>query len=78
MLLIRILLLKETVLSTQTINYSSEAIAPPNPTRMGYTFANRSEEYTNITADKIIIAQYSINQYITFDTNGRSDVTSIK
>lgn len=50
-----------TVLDTQTINHGSNATPPPNPTRDGYTFSGWSGNYTNVTADVDIIAQYTQN-----------------
>ena len=50
-----------TVLDTQTINHGSNATPPPNPTRDGYTFSGWSGNYTNVTADVDIIAQYKEN-----------------
>ena len=50
-----------TVLDTQTINHGSNATPPPNPTRDGYTFTGWSGNYTNVTANIDIIAQYTQN-----------------
>ena len=50
-----------TVLDTQTINHGSNATPPPNPTRDGYTFSGWSGNYTNVTANVDIIAQYTKN-----------------
>ena len=50
-----------TVLDTQTINHGSNATPPPNPTRVGYTFSGWSGNYTNVTANVDIIAQYTKN-----------------
>ena len=50
-----------TVLDTQTINHGSNATPPPNPTRDGYTFTGWSGNYTNVTADVDIKAQYTKN-----------------
>lgn len=50
-----------TVLDTQIINHGSNATPPPNPTRDGYTFSGWSGNYTNVTADVDIIAQYTQN-----------------
>ena len=50
-----------TVLNTQTINHGSNATPPPNPTRDGYTFSGWSGNYTNVTANVDIIAQYTKN-----------------
>ena len=50
-----------SVISTQTITYGSNATPPPNPTRVGYTFSGWSGNYTNVTANVDIIAQYTKN-----------------
>ena len=50
-----------TVLDTQTINHGSNATPPPNPTRDGYTFTGWSGNYTNVTANVDVIAQYTKN-----------------
>ena len=60
-----------TVLDTQTINHGSNATPPPNPTRDGYTFSGWSGNYTNVTADVDIIAQYTQN-------SSGGDDTSVK
>ena len=50
-----------TVLDTQTINHGSNATPPPNPSRVGYTFTGWSGNYTNVTANVDVIAQYTQN-----------------
>ena len=60
-----------TVLDTQTINHGNNATPPPNPTRDGYTFSGWSGNYTNVTADVDIIAQYTKN-------SSGGDDTSVK
>ena len=60
-----------TVLDTQTINHGSNATPPPNPTRDGYTFSGWSGNYTNVTADVDIKAQYTKN-------SSGGDDTSVK
>lgn len=60
-----------SVISTQTITYGSNATPPPNPTRVGYTFSGWSGNYTNVTADVDIIAQYTQN-------SSGGDDTSVK
>ena len=61
-----------TVLKTQEVQYGGDAEAPADPTRMGYTFTGWDKAFTNITADLVVTAQYSINTYtVTFkDWNG--------
>ena len=48
-------------LKTETVNHGSNATPPPNPTRVGYTFSGWSGNYTNVTANVDIIAQYTKN-----------------
>lgn len=56
-----------TVLSTQQVLHGSAATAPANPTREGYTFNGWSTDFSNVTSDLTVIAQYSINTYtVTF------------
>ena len=61
-----------TVLKTQQVQYGGAATAPANPTRAGYTFTGWDKAFTNVTADLVVTAQYSINTYtVTFkDWNG--------
>ena len=61
-----------TVLKTQEVQYGGDAEAPADPTRVGYTFTGWDKAFTNITADLVVTAQYSINTYtVTFkDWNG--------
>ena len=49
------------VLDTQTVDYGGSATPPNNPTRDGYTFTGWSGNYTNVTADVDIKAQYTKN-----------------
>ena len=56
-----------TTLKVQTVNHGSAATAPANPTREGYTFTGWSTDFSNVTSDLTVIAQYSINTYtVTF------------
>ena len=56
-----------TVLKTQEVQYGGDAEAPADPTRVGYTFTGWDKEFTNITADLVVTAQYEINNYtVTF------------
>ncbi len=49
------------VLSTQTVNWNTAAIAPANPTRTGYKFTSWDKAFTNVTSDLTITAQYKKN-----------------
>ena len=60
-----------SVLKTQTVASGGSATPPPNPTRDGYTFSGWSGNYTNVTADVDIIAQYTKN-------SSGGDDTSVK
>ncbi|MEE2022731.1 InlB B-repeat-containing protein [Alkalimonas mucilaginosa] len=68
-----------TVLKTETVSHGSSATAPANPSRTGYSFTGWSPgDFSNITADTTITAQYSINSYtLTFDSAGGSAVAAI-
>ncbi|MBQ4529223.1 MAG: InlB B-repeat-containing protein, partial [Lachnospiraceae bacterium] len=48
----------EKVLSTQTVFKGESAKAPENPTRTGYAFTGWDKDYSKITADTVITAQY--------------------
>ena len=50
-----------TVLSTQTINHGSAAVAPANPVRSGYTFTSWDKDFSKIVSDLIVTAQYKLN-----------------
>ena len=49
-----------TVLKTQEVQYGGDAEAPADPTRTGYTFTGWDKEFTNITADLVVTAQYEM------------------
>jgi len=50
-----------TELSVQYAAAGGNAVAPPNPTRTGYTFSGWSDTFSNITEEKTIVAQYTQN-----------------
>ena len=49
-----------TVLKTQEVQHGGDAEAPADPTRVGYTFTGWDKEFTNITADLVVTAQYEM------------------
>ncbi|MGM9899450.1 MAG: InlB B-repeat-containing protein [Bacilli bacterium] len=53
----------DTLISEQNVPYGSSAIAPENPTRIGYTFTSWDKVYNNITGELTVKATYTINQY---------------
>lgn len=69
---VRFLNWDNSVISTQTVTRGGSATPPPNPTRDGYTFSGWSGNYTNVTANVDIIAQYTKNS-----SSGEVD-TSVK
>ncbi|MBQ4569142.1 MAG: leucine-rich repeat protein [Ruminococcus sp.] len=48
-----------TVLDEQTIEYGTAAIAPTAPTRDGYTFKGWDKDFSNITENTTVTAQYT-------------------
>ena len=54
----------ESVLKEETVNYSSNATPPEDPTRTGHTFDGWSpSDFTNIIEDTNFTAEYTINSY---------------
>ena len=60
-----------SVLDEQQVSYGQAASAPNDPERTGYTFTGWDVDFTDITCDLVVTAQYSINRYtITYKVNG--------
>ena len=60
-----------SVLNEQQVSYGQAATAPDDPERTGYTFTGWDVDFTDITCDLVVTAQYSINSYtITYKVNG--------
>ena len=53
----------EVELKTQTVEHGSDASAPANPTRVGYTFSHWDVGFTDVTGTLIVQAVYQINSY---------------
>ena len=68
-----------TVLSEQTVPYNGSATAPADPEREGYTFTGWDVDFTNVTGDLTVTAQYEQNapsEYLKGDVNGDGLVDS--
>lgn len=59
-----------TVLQQRSINSGESDTPPADPVREGYTFTGWSGDYTNVTSDRTIIAQYQSSAYIYKRING--------
>ncbi len=60
------------VLSEQTVPYNGSATAPADPEREGYTFTGWDVDFTNVTSNLTVTAQYEQNapsQYLKGDVN---------
>jgi uncharacterized repeat protein (TIGR02543 family) len=56
-----------TTLKTETVNHGSDATAPSNPVRIGYTFTGWDVSFNNVTSNLEVKALYEINTYtVTF------------
>ena len=64
----------DAVLKTEKVEWGKSATAPADPKREGYTFKGWDKDFSNITADLTVKAQYTINVYtVTFlDKDGKT------
>ena len=51
-----------TTLKTETVEEGVNATAPSNPSREGYSFTGWDKDFSNITSDLIVTAQYTKNE----------------
>ena len=61
-----------TEISTQEVEHGSAATAPADPEREGYTFTGWDVDFTNVTGDLTVTAQYEQNapsEYLKGDVN---------
>lgn len=65
---------KENLLCEQTVRYGYSATAPTGVSRKGHTFTGWKGEYSNVTSDRTIVAQFKRNTYkISFcDKDGKT------
>ena len=54
----------DTILWEGYVEYGTAAVAPSSPTRENYTFTGWDKDFSNITEDITIKAQYTINRYL--------------
>jgi uncharacterized repeat protein (TIGR02543 family) len=52
-----------TILATMKVPDGEAATAPADPTREGYTFIGWDKDFSSVTEDMTITAQYQINRY---------------
>ena len=53
----------ETILKTDSVDYNNPAYAPANPLREGHEFIGWDKDFSHITSDMTIKAQYAVNYY---------------
>lgn len=53
----------EVVLKKDSVKGGNAATAPDDPTREGYTFIGWDKDFSNVTEDMAVTAQYKINRY---------------
>lgn len=54
----------QNVLNEQTVNYSESALAPQEPSRVGYEFIGWDKSFDSVFEDLTITAQYSALSYV--------------
>ncbi len=64
----------KTQLSKQTVEYGSAATAPSEPSRTGYAFTGWDVEFSSITSDLTVIAQYANSFTVKFTTDGNGTI----
>ena len=52
-----------TVIKTEQVEPGASATAPADPTRTGFTFTGWDVDFTNVTSNLVVTAQYSVNSY---------------
>lgn len=68
----------KTLGTPQTIVYGNSATAPADPSRTGYTFTGWSPDFSYVTGDMTVTAQYTINPYtLTFMNGGDAPYATI-
>ena len=50
-----------TILSSDKVHYGTAATAPEDPSRDGYNFAGWDKDYSNVTDDLTVTAQYTVS-----------------
>ncbi len=53
-----------TLLKEETVQYGSDATAPADPTREGYNFTGWDADFTGVTGDLTVNAQYEAVEYV--------------
>ncbi len=64
-------------LKVGTVAHGHAATAPVAPSRAGYAFSGWNVDYSNVTENLTVTAQYNVNHYtISFESNGGSTVNN--
>ena len=53
----------DTIISSMEVEEGYAAVAPANPSREGYEFIGWDKDYSHVTSDMTITAQYAVNYY---------------